>query len=132
MEILSNGICTVTMSGVTVHIRFGIPASREFFNELETDPDLIQNDEWLTEVGIATLLNCGYRNACLVRNEIPDITKGDFLLYVEEALVDDKVRQELNVAVATYTASKYTRKIAENLNVELDELKKKVLNHKNL
>lgn len=122
---MNNGICSITISGNKVLLRFGIPANREFFKAMEERPDILIEDS-LNEVGISVLLYCGYRNACLVNDEPVILKNGSFVEYVEQAIIDEEIKLEMNEAVQCYTNSVYTEKYTEQIHQTMEDLKKKV------
>jgi hypothetical protein len=121
---MNNGICQVTIEGKKVPLRFGIPANREFFTALEDQPGILIESQ-LNEVGIAMLLYCGYRNACLVNDQIEELKKGAFVAYVDEATVNAELNNEMGAAVQCYMDSIYTAKYTEQIQDTVEDLKKK-------
>lgn len=119
-----SGYASITVEGETINLRFGIPAIRMFL-ERATSDTLINTDNIMDEVGISTLLYCGYVNNCMVDDLPVTKTKGFFLKIVEDLYIYDDLKKQIENAVKAYSKSRYTQKILDSTNKEIEEIKKK-------
>jgi hypothetical protein len=121
----NSGYTSITIDGEKVDLRFGIPAVRMFLEKVSTEEVLISG-ETINEVGVAALIYCGYINNCMVKDIVPDKTQGYFLEYVEHSWIDDEVKKQLENVSSVYAASKFTKKVQESVQKNIDEVKKKM------
>lgn len=120
-----NGKCSITITNVSIDLYFGLPANRYFFEMLDENPRFLIGEE-LSEPGIAALLYAGYCNACLIY-DMPEVLKrGAFVQYIDEAIIDESRKKEMEEAVKAYSDSLYTKKYLENIHAELEVIKKKI------
>jgi hypothetical protein len=122
---MMDGKSHITIETERVHLYFGLPANRTFFESLDENPAFLTGDE-LTEAGIAVLLYAGYCNACLIYDLPIELKRGLFISYVDNACIDDNLKKEMEAAVKAYSESLYTKKYIENLNEQLNDVKKKL------
>lgn len=124
-----SGICSITIDGQKIKLRFGMPACRAFSEMLLAD-DATQymNGDVATERGIARILHAGYVNQCLVDDTVPVLKEGQFLLYVEESSLG--TADECIAAMACFSESAYLEKTIDNMNAAVDEAKKKLIGTK--
>jgi hypothetical protein len=117
----TSGITHLTIEGKEIQIRFGLPACQAFYEMVLSDESRRYIDGTaLTAEGIAKLLFAGYCNNCLITDEKPTLTAGQFLLFVEDQIIDSP--QVLRDAVEVFGNSKYTKKMNEQAEESLDRL----------
>lgn len=119
-----NGKAHITVNDNRIDLYYGLPASRMFFEALDKNTRILEGQE-LNEAGIATLLYCGYANACLINNADEILTRGDFCQYVDIAVITENGRLELERAVKAYTDSQFTKYHLEKVDAVITEIKKK-------
>jgi len=120
----SSGYTSIVVDGETIGIRFGISAVRMFLERVSSDLSLVSG-ETMNEIGIATLLHCGYINNCLVQDIVPDRKFGFFMSFVESAWIDKTVQKQCEDVTQVYADSKYTNKILDETGKKIDDIKKK-------
>lgn len=120
----NSGYTSIIVDGEKIDLRFGIPAVRMYLEKIATDEVSISNES-INEIGVATLIHCGYVNNCMVKDIVPEKTFGFFLEFVEQAWIDDEVKKQLEHVSKVYAESKYTKKVIENANKNVEEIKKK-------
>lgn len=120
----NSGITSVVINGETISLRFGIPATRMFLEKTVEDSGMISG-ETINEIGIATLMLCGYINNCMVTDSPQTKTFGFFLEYVELAYVDEAIKKQLVKVAKVYGDSKFSKKIVETMKDNIEDSKKK-------
>lgn len=82
-----NGYTEITLGGKQVGLRFGYPAVRWFSEDSRNNQDIYfmpGKDDFSVE-GFAKLVQCSYRNNCLVKEVQPELTYADFIEWTEAA-----------------------------------------------
>jgi hypothetical protein len=122
---MGSGLCSITVNGEAIGLRFAIVATRMFLEKMVEEPEIISGDT-INEVGAANLIYCGYVNNCMVKDMVPEKTLGFFLEFVEQAFVDEGVKNQIIEVAKVYSESKYSKKVIEATKDNLDEAKKKL------
>ena len=123
---MNNGYITVDINGKNIGLKFGMVANRMFFEKMVEKPDILTGDT-INEVGIGHLIYAGYINNCLVKGVEPELAFHFFMEWVEEALVDDNVKQRLQDISNCFSDSKFTKKAIEEVDRRTEDLKKKIV-----
>lgn len=119
-----SGYIEFSLNGEGIGLRFGIHAVRLFLDKMGGDEQLISSNT-VNELGIATLIYCGYINECIVK-DIPQAYKlGYFVQAVEDSVIHPEGRKVLEDIANAYMNSKYTKRVIESAKDASDELKKK-------
>jgi hypothetical protein len=119
------GKITITIQDKQVGLYFGMPANRMFFSRLVEqygeDAEVVIN-----ETDIAFLAWCGYQNQCLISDAPAALTKGNFIEWVDEMMLSEEDKKILESVSSCYSESRFTKQYIENVNNEVDKIKKKL------
>lgn len=119
------GKITITINEQQVGLYFGMPANRMFFSRLVEiygeDAEIIIN-----ETDVAFLAWCGYNNSCLISDKQLTLTKGNFIEWVDEMTLTEEGKKTLENISQCYSDSRFTKQYMENVNNEVDKIKKKL------
>lgn len=111
-----NGYTQIEINGQTVGLKFAFPAIRWFMEESVTKSDLyfIDGDNGgFTVEGLAKLVQCSYKNNCLLKEVEPSLTYEDFYNWVEQAQQTEEGKAELIRVSEVYAQSTVMKKIIE-------------------
>lgn len=122
---MDNGYCAIEINGKSIGLKYGMVANRLFFEEMSKNPSMMTG-ETINEIGVAHLIYAGYQNNCIVKGIEPELKFHFFMEWVEEALVDPKIKQTLETVSKCYADSRFTKKCVEEVNERVEDLKKKI------
>lgn len=110
-----NGATTIQINGQTVGLKFAYPAIKWFTEESETNDLLFVPGETggFTVEGFAKLIQCSYRNSCLIKEIEPSLRYEDFYNYVESNQDSEEGQKELTRITEIYAASSVMKKLVE-------------------
>lgn len=120
-----SGLISITVESEKIDLRFGIVATRMFLEKMVDDPTIISG-ETINEIGAAHLIYCGYVNNCMVMDRTPDKTLGFFIAFVEQAFIDDSVKNQIIAVAKAYAESKYSKKVIDTAKENIEDSKKKL------
>lgn len=115
-----NGVATITMDGTPLRLKFGLPAVRRIMEKMAERQ--IMNEGVYSDVGLAHILYAGYLNGCLMQDEVATIPFEQFYEHVENVRDSEAARQEVEAAIAAFTASRFVKQAKEKLD-EAEEKK---------
>lgn len=110
-----DGYIKILVAGQEVGLKFGYPAIRWFSEESELNKSAFfmpgESFDFSVE-GFAKLMQCGYRNHCLIKEVDPELKYQDFVEWVEvENETEDK--QAMKDVLKAYTDSSVMKKAIE-------------------
>lgn len=110
-----DGFIKILVAGQEVGLKFGYPAIRWFSEESEVMKSAFfmpgESFDFSVE-GFAKLMQCGYRNHCLIKEVDPELKYQDFVEWVEvENETEDK--QAMKDVLKAYTDSSVMKKAIE-------------------
>ena len=115
-----NGYTTITLNGQQVGIKFAYPAIKWFTEESIKKNDLFfvqgengEDSSGFTVEGFAKLIQCSYKNNCLLKEVEPVFTYEDFYNYVEASQDTEQGQIELTRIAESYAESSVMKKIIE-------------------
>jgi len=123
-NINDTGICNIVVEGVTIPLRFGMPANRAIIAKLAESPAMLTG-ETINEQGITHLIYAGYVNACMASDKAPDKTFDYFFAFVEDCVGDPEGERTLNEVAQCYANSRHTKKQIKQIEAATEEIKKK-------
>lgn len=106
-----DGYIKLTVSGQEVGLKFGFPAIRWFSEESAKNKDafFMPGDTFDFSVeGFAKLMQCAYRNNCLIKEVDPVLTYSDFIEWVEAG-----DQETMKAVLQTYVDSSIMKKAIE-------------------
>lgn len=122
-----NGVATITISGQTVRLKFGLPSLKQIAGKM-AEFEFFDGNAY-SDMGLTNILYAGYINACMQRDEVPALPFESFYDYVEDFRVDFTNQAEVQAAMKSFEesrfVSKYTPKAAGSAEVEETEDEKK-------
>lgn len=121
-----SGVCSITVQGEEIGLRFGMPANRMIIEKMAQDEDMLVSNK-IDEKGIAWLIYAGYVNECLAKDLKPIKKPGDFFVFVEECLVKEGGEEMLTNVADIYAQSKFTKKSLKQINDATEAIKKKMI-----
>lgn len=124
------GKINITIKNQQVGLYFGMPANRMFFSRLVESYGDAVDELVLNETDVAFLSWCGYHNRCLIDDITPVITKGNFTEWVDEMSLTEEGRKALECVATCYMESRFTKQYIENVNNEVEKVKKKLIGMK--
>lgn len=120
------GLCSITMGGEKVPLKFGMPACRYFMEHVSQDHIAALSGDSVNETGIAYLLYAGYYNHCLITDKEPVKTLSDFFDHIELMIDDPVIQEELLRVGECFRESKSVKKFIEKAEESTEEIKKKL------
>jgi len=105
-----------------IGLKFGM-ASYRYLSEKFKDGISFHNDQ-ITEIGIATIIYCAYKNNCIVKELPMDITFENLVDFVEANTSNESFMSEMREVMKVWAESDFIKKTQVD-NVEEDEPKKK-------
>jgi hypothetical protein len=110
-----NGYCTIQINGQPVGLKFAYPAIKWFTEEsINSDLYFLPGEGGgFTVEGLAKLIQCSYRNNCLIKEVEPELKFEDFFNWVEQSQETDEGRAELEKVVKAYADSSVMKKLLE-------------------
>jgi hypothetical protein len=111
-----NGYIQFSLDGKKVGIKFAYPAMRMFFEAMQEKEQFyfVQGEvSSMTIEGLAKLIECGYKNNCLIKEFEPEITYEQFFNWVESAIDDPEKSEAISLIEKCYADSIYAKKIQE-------------------
>lgn len=121
-----NGLCSITMNGQQVPLKFGMPACRYFMEKLEPEHVAAVSGDSINEVGIAYLLYAGYWNHCIIKDKLPEKKLEDFFDWVEDVGDDPAKQEEVKAVAECFQQSKSVNSYVDKTEQMTEELKKKL------
>jgi hypothetical protein len=114
---MNNGYTTININGQAIGIKFGWGAIKEFAEADQKRHDVYYSKinvegkevESLTYLGIAKLLQCGYKNNCDIKEVDPVLTLEDFNDWVEGTLDNAQAAEELTKVLNVFSESKLVK-----------------------
>lgn len=108
-----NGYTQIEINGQKVGLKFAYPAIKWFTEEsLKTDIYFVEGDNGgFTVEGLAKLIQCSYRNNCLLKEVEPVLTFEDFFNWVEQAQETEDGQAELIRVTNVYAESSVMKKV---------------------
>lgn len=120
-----NGYTSIEIAGNKVGLKFAFPAIKWFGESVADDKDGVYFMEGsLTDYGIAKLMQCAYRNNCLLKEEEPTLKLGAFADWIETALESEEGKALLVGVMTVYSESSVSKKLVES---QADEKKSQQL-----
>jgi hypothetical protein len=113
-----NGSTTILINGQTVGLKFAFPAIKWFKEESEKKPDIyfVTGDSGgFTVEGLAKLIECSYKNHCLIKETEPTLLYENFYEYVEESQETEEGQKELTRITKVYADSSVMKRLVENI-----------------
>jgi hypothetical protein len=110
-----NGYITIKINGQSVGLKFAYPAIK-WFSEEAAKSDLMfvpGEDGGFTVEGLAKLMQCAYKNDCLLKEVEPTLKHGDFYDYIEVNQETDEGQKELLKVIDTYASSSVMKRVAD-------------------
>jgi hypothetical protein len=133
-----NGYTTIQINGATVGLKFGYLAIKAFslaaekkravYYDRVKGEDGVEADQ-LSFLGIAKLIQCGYKNNCELKEVEPTLTLDDFNTWVEESAGNIERAKEITEALTVFAQSQYVKALVEMPQpngTETEEAKKKI------
>lgn len=112
-----NGSTTIQINGRQVGLKFAFPAIKWFTEENAKRPDIyfVKGDsEGFTVEGLAKLIECSYKNHCLIKETEPSIPYEIFFDYVENNQETEEGQKELTRITEVYAQSSVMKRVIEN------------------
>lgn len=112
-----NGSTTILINGQTVGLKFAFPAIKWFTEESAKRPDLyfVTGDSGgFTVEGLAKLIECSYKNHCLIKETEPILPYETFYDYVESNQETEEGQKELTRIAEVYAQSSVMKRVIEN------------------
>ena len=118
-----NGYTTIDLNGTPVGLKFAYPAIKLFTEACVKNTDIYFIGEGdaggFTVEGLAKLIECSYRNNCILKEVEPALKFEDFYNYVEQAQETPEGLEELKKVSEVYADSTVMKKlIASNKELE--------------
>lgn len=124
-----NGYTTISINGSPVGIKFGYLAIKDFSLAAEKKRDVyydnLNGEQQLSFIGIAKLIQCGYKNNCELKEIEPVLTLEDFNSWVEEGISDTERATQLAEVLRVFAESQYVKALADMPRPEETERTKK-------
>ena len=117
-----NGYTTININGQTVGIKFGLLAIKEFSLTTEKKREVLYEGDNLSFLGMAKLIQCGYKNNCEIKEVQPTLTLEDFNNWTEEALTSDERKNDVSVVLNCFAESQFVKTL---IDLPKEETKKK-------
>lgn len=112
-----DGKITILIEGKPVGLKFAFPCVRWFSEESQKQPDIyfIETDRGpsMTDYGLAKLMQCAYRNQCLLSEVNPDIKFEKFVEFVESKN-NQEGAEELGRIMTVYAESSVSKRVVES------------------
>lgn len=110
-----NGATTIQINGQTVGLKFAYPAIKWFTEESATNDLFFVPGETggFTVEGLAKLIQCSYKNHCLIKEVEPSLKYEDFYNYVESNQDTDEGQKELIRITEIYASSSVIKKLID-------------------
>lgn len=110
------GYTTIQINGQTVGLKFAYPAIKWFTEEsLKSDLFFVPGETGgFTIEGLAKLIQCSYRNNCLIKEVEPELKFEDFYNYVETNQETEEGQIELTRVTEAYAESSVMKKIIDS------------------
>lgn len=106
-----------------IGLKFGM-ASYRYLSEKFKDGISFHNDQ-ITEIGIATIIYCAYKNNCIVKELPMDITFEDMVDFVEANTTNDDFMAQMKDVIKMWADSDFIKKTQVAKTEEVDAKKKK-------
>lgn len=110
-----NGYTTIQIDGQSVGLKFAYPAIK-WFTEASAKEDIFFTpgaDSTFTVEGLAKLIQCSYRNNCLIKEIEPTLTYEDFFNYVESNQDTEEGQKELLRVTEVYATASVIKKLID-------------------
>lgn len=117
------GYIQININGQPVGIKFGLLSIKDFSLAAEKKRDVLYEGENLSFLGVAKLIQCGYKNNCEIKEVEPVLTLEDFNNWTEEAMSSDERKKELAEVLNVFAQSQYV-KLLQDLPQDEDAKKK--------
>lgn len=110
-----NGLTTIQINGQPVGLKFAYPAIK-WFAEATQKEDIFFTpgiDSTFTIEGLAKLLQCAYRNHCLIKEVEPTLAYESFFEYVEANQDTEEGQKELLRVTEVYATASVIKKLID-------------------
>lgn len=110
-----NGQTSIQIDGQTVGLKFAYPAIK-WFTEATTGSDIFftpGQDSTFTIEGLAKLIQCSYKNYCLIKEVEPTLTYEAFYNYVEANQDTEEGQKELLRITEVYATASVIKKLID-------------------
>ncbi len=111
-----NGSCNITINGQTVGLKFAYPAIKWFTEATLRDNGIFftpGEDSTFTVEGLAKLIQCSYRNHCLLKEVEPTLSYEDFFNYVEANQDSEEGQKELMRITEVYATASVIKRLID-------------------
>jgi hypothetical protein len=108
-----NGYTQIKVNGEPVGVKFGFLAIKEFAIATEKKREVFYDGDSLSFLGIAKLIQCGYKNNCEIKEVEPVLTLEDFNNWTEEAMNSEERKAELAVVLTAFAESQYVKTLTD-------------------
>ena len=111
-----NGACNITINGQSVGLKFAYPAIKWFTEATLRDNGIFftpGDDSTFTVEGLAKLIQCSYRNHCLLKEVEPTLSYEDFFNYVEANQDSEEGQKELLRITEVYATASVIKKLID-------------------
>lgn len=108
-----NGYISININGQPVGIKFGFLAIKEFSLAAEKKRDVFYDGDSLSFLGIAKLIQSGYKNNCEIKEVEPTLTLEDFNNWTEDAMSSEERKKELADVLNVFAQSQYVKTLQD-------------------
>lgn len=110
-----NGLTTIQINGNPVGLKFAYPAIKWFTEATQKDDIFFTpgEDSTFTIEGLAKLIQCSYRNHCLIKEVEPTLTYEDFFNYVEGNQDTEEGQKELLRVTEVYATASVIKRLID-------------------
>jgi len=111
-----NGSCNITINGQPVGLKFAYPAIKWFTEASMKDDGIFftpGEDSTFTVEGLAKLIQCSYRNHCLLKEIEPSLSYEDFFNYVEDNQDSEEGQKELLRITEVYATASVIKRLID-------------------
>src|SRR5262245_54620050 len=109
------GLTTIQINGQAVGLKFAYPAIK-WFTEESTKSDIYFTpgiDSTFTVEGLAKLIQCAYKNHCMIEEVEPTLSYRHFYEYVEVNQDTEEGQKELLRVTEVYASSSVIKKLID-------------------
>lgn len=117
---MTNGTCKVIIDGKDINLKFGYPAIKWFMESAMKNMDVFfilsgkdDDKSVMTDYGVAKLMECAYKNDCLIKEVEPEYGYGFFVNFAEQENAN-KESTALADVLKVYAESSISKRITEN------------------
>lgn len=109
-----NGQTQIQINGQPVGLKFAYPAIKWFTESTVIDNGIFftpGEQGFFTVEGLAKLIECSYRNYCLIKEVVPELKYEDFYNYVEQNQDTEEGQKELLRITEVYAEASVMKKL---------------------